>query len=100
MHTNHNQQPIPSGYNAEPTAQEVIGDMNLSGKNVIVTGGYSGIGLETTRTKHTISGRPIPNPKQLTFYSPWNWTNAANHIRSVHSLSIPDLFRIPASGGI
>lgn len=41
--------PIDSGYGARTTAREIIGDLDLSGKTAIVTGGYSGIGLETTR---------------------------------------------------
>lgn len=44
-----NQAPIPSGYNAQTTAREAIGDRRLDGLITIVTGGYVGIGLETTR---------------------------------------------------
>src|SRR5215469_11508274 len=43
------QHPIGSGFGAETTATEVIRDIDLLGKTAIVTGGYSGIGLETTR---------------------------------------------------
>ncbi|RYX83218.1 SDR family NAD(P)-dependent oxidoreductase [bacterium] len=43
------QQPINSGFSAASTAQEVIDDIDLSGKVAIVTGGYSGLGLETVR---------------------------------------------------
>lgn len=43
------QKPIKSGYGARTTAAEVLGDINLHGKIAIVTGGYSGLGLETTR---------------------------------------------------
>src|SRR5690348_15936928 len=42
------QQPLPSGYGPFTTALEVLGDRRLDGWNVIVTGGYAGIGLETT----------------------------------------------------
>lgn len=43
------QQPTGSGFHAKSTAMEVIDGIDLSGKNAIVTGGYSGIGIETTR---------------------------------------------------
>jgi len=43
------QKPIGSGFHAKSTAKEVLEGIDLSGKNAIVTGGYSGIGLETVR---------------------------------------------------
>jgi NAD(P)-dependent dehydrogenase (short-subunit alcohol dehydrogenase family) len=43
------QTPIHSGYGARTTAREAIGDRRLDGVIAIVTGGYTGIGLETTR---------------------------------------------------
>lgn len=43
------QTPIESGFNRDSTASEVLGGIDLSGKLAIVTGGYSGLGLETTR---------------------------------------------------
>ncbi|KAB8191612.1 SDR family NAD(P)-dependent oxidoreductase [Nonomuraea phyllanthi] len=43
------QQPIGSGFTAASTADEVLKGIDLSGRNVIVTGGHRGIGLETTR---------------------------------------------------
>jgi NAD(P)-dependent dehydrogenase (short-subunit alcohol dehydrogenase family) len=39
---------IKSGFGTQTTAREVLRGIDLSGKTVIVTGGYSGIGLETT----------------------------------------------------
>ena len=47
MHTP--QQPIGSPFGASTTAAEVIRGINLTGKTAVVTGGYSGIGLETVR---------------------------------------------------
>ncbi|MGV6807543.1 MAG: oxidoreductase [bacterium] len=43
------QSPIPSSFKLRSTAAEVVSDLDLSGKTAIVTGGYSGIGLETVR---------------------------------------------------
>ncbi|KOS05954.1 oxidoreductase [Flavobacterium akiainvivens] len=44
------QQPLNSGFNAQSTTQDVINGISLTGKTAIVTGGYAGIGLETTKT--------------------------------------------------
>jgi len=43
------QVPIDSGFDARTTAREVLKGIDLSGKTAIVTGGYSGIGLETVQ---------------------------------------------------
>ncbi|MGP2437805.1 SDR family NAD(P)-dependent oxidoreductase [Streptomyces sp. JW3] len=40
---------IGSGFGARSTAAEVLAGLDLTGRLAIVTGGYSGIGLETTR---------------------------------------------------
>lgn len=45
----HKQHPIGSGFTAASTADEVLAGIDLSGKNVIVTGGHAGLGLEVTR---------------------------------------------------
>ena len=43
------QHSLPSGFGSKTTAREVIVGHPLDGKTAIVTGGYAGIGLETTR---------------------------------------------------
>jgi NAD(P)-dependent dehydrogenase (short-subunit alcohol dehydrogenase family) len=43
------QQPVGSPFGYRSTAREVVQGMDLSGKRILVTGGYSGIGTETVR---------------------------------------------------
>lgn len=43
------QHPIESGFGARSSALDVIDGVDLVGKTAIVTGGYSGLGLETVR---------------------------------------------------
>lgn len=45
----HNQHPLGSGFSAAATADEVLDGISLEGINAVVTGGHSGIGLQTTR---------------------------------------------------
>ncbi|WP_171169217.1 oxidoreductase [Streptomyces sp. I05A-00742] len=56
MNTPHNvtdrwrlQRPIGSGFGAASTADDVLADLDLTGMTALVTGGASGLGLETTR---------------------------------------------------
>jgi len=59
------QHPIGSGFGAETTAAEVIRGIDLSGKTAIVTGGYSGIGLQTTRTFVSAGARVVVPARDL-----------------------------------
>jgi NAD(P)-dependent dehydrogenase (short-subunit alcohol dehydrogenase family) len=43
------QVPTHSGFQAKTDGADVIANLDLAGKTAIVTGGYSGLGLETTR---------------------------------------------------
>jgi NAD(P)-dependent dehydrogenase (short-subunit alcohol dehydrogenase family) len=43
------QHPIGSGFTAASTTDDVIAGIDLAGRNVVVTGGHIGLGLETTR---------------------------------------------------
>jgi NAD(P)-dependent dehydrogenase (short-subunit alcohol dehydrogenase family) len=44
------QQPSGSPFSAASTADDVMAGIDLAGKHAVVTGGYSGLGLETTRS--------------------------------------------------
>ena len=43
------QKNLNSGFGAKSEPSEILDGINLSVKTAIVTGGYSGIGIETTR---------------------------------------------------
>jgi NAD(P)-dependent dehydrogenase (short-subunit alcohol dehydrogenase family) len=45
----HHQHPLGSGFSAASTAADVLKGIDLTDRNVIITGGFSGIGRETTR---------------------------------------------------
>lgn len=53
------QAPLPSGFGAATSAVEVLDGLDLSGVTAIVTGGYSGLGLETTRALAGAGARVI-----------------------------------------
>lgn len=53
------QQPLNSGFNAFTTAEEVMEGIDLSGKTVIITGGYSGLGLESAKRLANAGARVI-----------------------------------------
>lgn len=49
--------PMGSGFGAASTAEDVIQGIDLTGRNAVVTGGYSGIGLETVRVLRAAGAR-------------------------------------------
>ncbi|MFJ8653760.1 SDR family NAD(P)-dependent oxidoreductase [Streptomyces rochei] len=53
------QQPLGSPFSAATTAEDIVAGHDLSGMTAVVTGGYSGLGLETTRALATAGARVI-----------------------------------------
>ena len=43
------QKPLETGFAAKSEPSDILAGIDLTGKNAIVTGGYSGIGVETVR---------------------------------------------------
>ncbi|TDC40685.1 SDR family NAD(P)-dependent oxidoreductase [Micromonospora sp. 15K316] len=61
------QQPIGSGFDAASTTDDVIKGIDLSGRTAIVTGGHSGLGLETTRALRSAGATvvvPVRSPER------------------------------------
>ena len=59
------QAPIESGFGAASTAAEVIAGRDLTGKTVVVTGGYSGIGVETVRAFRSVGANVVVLARDL-----------------------------------
>ena len=51
----HKQHPIRTPFTAASTADEVLADINLTGRNAIVTGGHAGIGPPSSRRSATLA---------------------------------------------
>lgn len=60
------QRRIGSGFGHRSTADEVLAGIDLSGRTALVTGGYSGIGLETTRALARAGARVIVPARRRT----------------------------------
>lgn len=59
------QQALGSGFNARSTSNDVIRGIDLNGKTCIITGGYAGIGLETTKILAAAGARIIVPARDL-----------------------------------
>lgn len=61
------QVPVESGFGARSTGREVLAGVDLSGQTAIVTGGYSGLGLETVKALAAAGARvivPVRSPEK------------------------------------
>ncbi len=59
------QKQLHSGFGRKSTAEEVLGNTNLSGKVVLITGGYAGIGLETARVLQKAGAKVVVGARDL-----------------------------------
>src|SRR5437868_5663943 len=85
------QQPIGSGFGFESTADDVLEGIDLTGKLAIVTGGYSGIGIETTRALVSHGARVVVPARRVD-----TARSAVGDIASVDELDLGDLDSVRA----
>src|SRR5215472_2727342 len=64
------QAPIGSGFGAASTAAQVIAGRDLTGKTAVVTGGYSGIGVETVRAFRSAGAKVVVPARDMTKAKP------------------------------
>lgn len=63
--TTTDQRPLGSPFGAASTAEDVMADVDLTGVTAVVTGGYSGLGLATTRSLAASGARVIVPARRL-----------------------------------
>ncbi len=83
------QKPTGSGFSATSTASDVINGINLTGKTAIVTGGNTGIGLETAKTLAS-AGATVIVPARDIEKAKRNLTGIANVQLETMDLMKPD----------
>lgn len=83
------QKTVGSGFDATSTASDVIKGIDLTGKIAIVTGGNTGIGLETTKTL-AAAGATVIVPARDTEKAKRNLTGIANVELETMDLMNPD----------
>jgi NAD(P)-dependent dehydrogenase (short-subunit alcohol dehydrogenase family) len=89
------QHPIGSGFGAKSTAAEVIAGIDLHGRHAIVTGGYSGIGLEVVRALAG-AGAEVLVPARRPDVARQNLTDAGLSEVTVDALDLADLESVRA----
>jgi NAD(P)-dependent dehydrogenase (short-subunit alcohol dehydrogenase family) len=77
------QKPLNSGFGAETTAEEIASGVDLRGKVCVITGGHSGIGLETTRV--------LTKAGALVCVGAHDMTKARNNLANMNNVEVVHL---------
>lgn len=88
------QNPIGSGYGARTTAADVLADIDLSGKLAMITGGYSGLGLETSRALARAGAKVVVPARR-----PEAAREALGNLAEVDELDLADLDSVGSFAG-
>ncbi|GAB5487652.1 MAG: SDR family NAD(P)-dependent oxidoreductase [Parasphingorhabdus sp.] len=88
------QKPIGSGFPPKSEPDEVLAGIDLSGKTAIVTGGYSGIGLETVRALAS-KGAKVVVPVRDEAKAAANLSAVDGHVRSA-TMDLSDISTVRA----
>jgi NAD(P)-dependent dehydrogenase (short-subunit alcohol dehydrogenase family) len=80
-----------TSFGAKTTAQEVVGNTDLTGKTAVVTGGNSGIGEETARVLANAGARVI-----LTSRSAANAEGVAKALKEAGAKAHPPFASLPS----
>jgi NAD(P)-dependent dehydrogenase (short-subunit alcohol dehydrogenase family) len=83
------QKPLNSGFTAASTTDDIIKEIDLTGKTAVVTGGYAGIGLETVKALAS-AGAKVIVPARNTEKAKNNLKNIANVEVEFMDLMNPD----------
>ncbi len=91
------QRPLPSRFGYRSTATEVLQGVDLTGRRAIVTGGYSGLGLETVRALAQAGADVlVPARRPEHAESVLAAVHAAPGTITVHALDLGDLRTVRA----
>ncbi len=92
------QTPLGTPYGARTSAADVLAGQDLSGRRVLVTGGYSGLGLETTRAL-VQAGADVVVPARRPDHARTVLDGEGLTVVEVGSLDLADLGSVAAYAG-
>lgn len=94
------QQPLGSGFDRHSTAEQVMAGVDLSGQTAVVTGGYSGLGLESVRALVRAGARVVVPARDLARAESAleGLTDSSGGPVTVVSMDLADLDSVRAAG--
>lgn len=91
----HDQHPLGSQFDATSTADEVMNGIDLSGRTALVTGGSSGLGVETVRSLAAAGARVIVLSRRVSLpETAWRGTGRVEVIGGVDLSDLGSLARL------